>query len=353
MIDVYNRTHYDNARQARTLFQYVEQEERFLMLRKTLTAVGMAATFLFSAAAAPAMANDFPDRPITIVVPFPPGGTSDLMGRTIAKGLTEQLGESVIVENKGGGGTLIGSQYVARSKPDGYTLLLAATPHAINQSLYKNIPYNTLEDFRTIAYMSELPLVVAVPADSDIENIEQLIEKAQTGELTYGSSGVGGSPHLATELFLEAVDGDAVHVPYRGSNPSVMDLAAGRTDFAFDTLYLIMTQVETGKLRPLAQTGEERHPTLPDVPTIAELGYPDVVVTSWFSLAAPSDTPEDVMEILNIAINNTLKDDEVKNFLDQNGMIITGGTIEEAQERLQSEIETWAEAVEISGAEME
>src|SRR5690554_2303451 len=195
-----------------------------------------AAALSLTAVAGAHAADNFPDRTITIVVPFPAGGTSDLMGRTMAKGLSERLDASVVVDNKGGGGTLIGSQYVARSDPDGYTLLLAATPHAINPSLYKNIPYNTREDFRTIAYLAEMPLVLAVPSESKVKTLPELIESIKTTETAYGSSGVGGSPHLATELFLKDIEGESTHVPYRGSNPAVMDLAAGRTDFAFDTL---------------------------------------------------------------------------------------------------------------------
>lgn len=300
-------------------------------------------------------ANNFPDRPITIVVPFPAGGTSDLMGRTMAKGISERLGVSVVVDNKGGGGTLIGSQHVARSAPDGYTLLLAATPHAINASLYKNIPYDTRKDFRTVAYMAEMPLVMAVNVESKHKTLGDLAEdlKRKDNGLNYGSSGIGGSPHLATTLFLKEVDGEATHVPYRGSNPAVMDLVAGRTSFVFDTLYLIMTQVDVGKLRPLAQTGKERHPRLPDVPTVAEFTKTDFQVTSWFSIAAPAATPDAVVEKLNAAINGTLEDPEVRDFLLKQGMIITGGTADEAQARLLREIDTWAKAVEISGATME
>ena len=312
-----------------------------------------AATLSLTAVAGVHAADNFPDRTITIVVPFPAGGTSDLMGRTMAKGLSERLDASVVVDNKGGGGTLIGSQYVARSDPDGYTLLLAATPHAINPSLCKNIPYNTREDFRTIAYLAEMPLVLAVPSESKVKTLPELIESIKTTETAYGSSGVGGSPHLATELFLKDIEGESTHVPYRGSNPAVMDLAAGRTDFAFDTLYLIMTQVDTGKLRPIAQTGKERHPRVPDLPTVGEHASPEFQVTSWFSIAAPSATPDAIVEKINVALNDTLKDPEVAKFLTDQGMVITGGTTEEAQARVLREIDTWTTAVEISGAQIE
>lgn len=303
----------------------------------------------------PSVAATFPDRPITIVVPFPPGGTSDLMGRTMAKALSERLGVSVVVDNKGGGGTLIGSQHVARSAPDGYTLLLAATPHAINASLYKNIPYDTKKDFYTVAHMAEIPLVLAVPANSKFKTLDDLVAEIKGGKggATYGSSGVGGSPHLATALFLKEIGGTAVHVPYRGSNPAVMDLAAGRTTFAFDTLYLIMTQVDAGKLRALAQTGKTRHTRIPDVPTIGEKTVPGFEVTSWFTLAAPGGTPKPIIDTLNKAVNDALKDPEIVEFLTKQGMVITGGTAEEGQARLLREIDTWRKAVELSGATVE
>lgn len=325
-----------------------------MKLQKLVCAGVFGLTALIAAPLAGA-ADAFPQRPVTIVVPFPPGGTSDLMARTIAKGMTERLGVSVVVDNKGGGGTLIGSQHVARSAPDGYTLLLASTPHAINATLYTKIPYDTKKDFRTVAYMAEMPLVLAVAATSKVKSLQDLVNdmKTKKAELNYGSSGVGGSPHLATTLFLKEVGGQATHVPYRGSNPSVMDLAAGRTDFAFDTLYLIMTQVEAGKLRPVAQTGKTRHPRLPDVPTLAEYTKSNFEISSWFSIAAPSATPDAVVKKLNAAINDSLKDPKIEAFLKEQGMLITIGTADEAQARLLREIDTWGQAVAVSGAKIE
>ncbi|MGE4369436.1 MAG: Bug family tripartite tricarboxylate transporter substrate binding protein [Burkholderiaceae bacterium] len=327
------------------------------MSRRKVLAAGLVAVFgVAGITGHAAAASDFPgNRPITIVVPFPPGGTSDLMGRVMAKGMQERLGVTVLVENKGGGGTLIGSQHVARSAPDGHTLLLAATPHAINATMYKNIPYDTRKDFYTVAHLAETPLVVSVSNDSPVKSVADLVKeiKSNNKNATYGSSGVGGSPHLATELFLKEIQGDATHVPYRGSNPAVMDLIAGRTTFTFDTLYLMMSQADAGKLRPIATTGKERHSRAPNLPTLAESGYPGFEVTSWFTLVAPGGTPMDVIHKLNKAANDTLKDPEVKAFLTDKGMDITGGSAEDAQARLLREIDQWAEAVKISGATME
>lgn len=320
---------------------------------KKMIGSAFAATLSLAAINGAYAADNFPERNITIVVPFPAGGGADLVGRTMAKGMSERLGVSVIVENRGGGGTLIGSQHVARSDPDGYTLLLAGTPHAINASLYPEIPYDTKNDFRTVSYLTEMPLAVAVPVDSDIQTLPDLIEKIKASNLSHGSSGIGGSPHLGTALFLQAIDGEATHVPYRGSNPAVMDLVAGRLDFSFDTFYMIMTQVDTGKLRPLAQTSKERHPRIPELQTVSEQGFPDFEVTSWFSIAAPAATPDDVIEKLNVAMNDTLKDPEVVEIMGKQGMLITGGSADDAQARLLREIDTWAHAVEISGAKIE
>lgn len=322
------------------------------MHRRTVLKAGVAAAagcFTFGRAA---LAAGYPSRPITIVVPFPPGGSSDVFARKLAKGMSERMGVSVIVENKGGGGTLIGSQHVARATPDGYTLLWATTPFAINASLYKNLPYDTRKDFTSVVHVAEIPLVVAVPINSDIKTLDDLVKRvrAKDNAVTYGSSGMGGSPHLAASLFLADVGGTAVHVPYQGSAPSVMDLVAGRTTFAFDTLYLIMTQVDAGKLRPLAQTGKVRHPRAPDLPTVAELGYPNYEVTSWFSLSAPKGTPEEAIAALNKAANETMADARFSEDMRAQGATVTGGTPQQGQARLLREIDTWAKAVQISGA---
>ncbi|HUH58569.1 MAG TPA: tripartite tricarboxylate transporter substrate binding protein [Candidimonas sp.] len=302
-----------------------------------------------------AAATAYPEQPITLVVPFPPGGTSDTLARGIAKGMTDRLGVSVVVENKGGGGTVIGTQRVARAKADGYTLLWAATPIAINPTLYKQLPYDTVKDFYTVAHVAEMPLILAVHPDSKIKTVGELVDLMKKGgqNVTYGSSGMGGSPHLATALFLNKADVKATHVPYRGSSPSVMDLVAGRTTFVFDTLFLMLPQVEAGKLIPLGQTSDARVPRVPNMPTVAEQGFPDFKVTSWFSVMTPAGTPADVIEKLNKTINDVLVDPSFSELYIKQGVKLTGGTAEEAQARLLKEIKTWGEAVKISGATAE
>lgn len=300
-------------------------------------------------------ATAYPEQPITLVVPFPPGGTSDTLARGLAKGMTDRLGVSVVVENKGGAGTVIGTQHVARSKADGYTLLWAATPVAINPSLFKKLPYDTVKDFYTVSHVAEVPLLLAVHPKSKIKTVGELVAmmKQDGQNVTYGSSGMGGSPHLATALFLHKAGVKATHVPYRGSSPSVMDLVAGRTTFVFDTLFLMLPQIEGGKLIPLGQTSDARVPRVPNIPTVAEQGFPDFQVTSWFSVMAPAGTPDDVIQKLNKTINEVLVDPSFSEPYVKQGVKLTGGTAEESQARLLREIKTWGEAVKISGATAE
>ncbi len=313
------------------------------------------ATLACLATAGPVLAADaYPSRPITIVVPYPPGGTADNLARVLAKGMSDRLGASIVISNKGGAGTVIGTQSVARSDPDGYTLLWTATPLAINPTLVEDLPYDTLRDFTVVSDIAETGLVVAVNASSPIKTIDDLVAELKAGDKsTYASAGAGSSPHLVSELLLHEVAGKAIHVPYRGSAAAVTDLVANRTTFMFDTPLLMTPLIKDGKLRPLAQTSAERSALLPDVPTMAESGYPGLHATSWFVIAAPSGTPKDVLEKLNKTINDALADPAlIKAYTDQ-GMAITGGSVEKAQAKLEQEIKTWALAVKVSGAKVQ
>lgn len=299
-------------------------------------------------------ADDYPSRPITLVVPYPPGGTADNLARVLAKGMSDRLGTSIIISNKGGAGTVIGTQSVARSDPDGYTILWAATPLAINPTLVESLPYDTLRDLTVVSDIAQTGLVVTVNAASPIKTIGDLVSELKTSDkATYASAGAGSSPHLVSELLLHEVGGKAVHVPYRGSAAAVTDLVADRTTFMFDTPLLMTPLIKDGKLRPLAQTSSERSELLPDVPTMKESGYPALSVTSWFVIAAPSGTPKDRLEKLNKAINDSLADSALVEVYTAQGMAITGGSIEKAQAKLKKEVETWALAVKVSGAKVQ
>jgi len=313
----------------------------------------LSACLLFLAAQSPAaLADTYPSRPIKLVVPFPPGGTSDTVARVLAKGMGERLGQSVIVYNQGGGGTIIGTEAVARSAPDGYTLLWMTTPFAINHTLFAKRPYDTFEDFIPVVDVISVPLVLIVPSNSPAKTLQDLIAMAKKapGKVAYGSSGPGGSPHLATAMFASKAGLQLNHIPYKGSAPAVMDLVAGQTDFVIDTLFLTRPQIEAGKARALAQTGAARSPLLPDVPTMREAGLDDYEASSWLSLAAPAGTPETIVSRLNATANEVLQDDAVRRSLEDQGLVIAGGSPERARTHLRAEVERWGQAVRDSGA---
>lgn len=313
----------------------------------------LSACLLFLAAQSPAaLADTYPSRPIKLVVPFPPGGTSDTVARVLAKGMGERLGQSVIVYNQGGGGTIIGTEAVARSAPDGYTLLWMTTPFAINHTLFAKRPYDTFEDFIPVVDVISVPLVLIVPSNSPAKTLQDLIAMAKKapGKVAYGSSGPGGSPHLVTAMFASKAGLQLNHIPYKGSAPAVMNLVAGQTDFVIDTLFLTRPQIEAGKARALAQTGAARSPLLPDVPTMREAGLDDYEASSWLSLAAPAGTPETIVSRLNATANEVLQDDAVRRSLEDQGLVIAGGSPERARTHLRAEVERWGQAVRDSGA---
>ncbi|WP_407848628.1 tripartite tricarboxylate transporter substrate binding protein [Bordetella petrii] len=313
----------------------------------------LSACLLLLAVPSPAaLADTYPSRPIKLVVPFPPGGTSDTVARVLAKGMGERLGQSVIVYNQGGGGTIIGTEAVARSAADGYTLLWMTTPFAINHTLFAKRPYDTFKDFVPVVDVISVPLVLIVPSNSPAKTLQDLIAMAKKapGKVAYGSSGPGGSPHLATAMFASKAGLQLNHIPYKGSAPAVMDLVAGQTDFVIDTLFLTRPQIEAGKARALAQTGAARSPLLPDVPTMREAGLSDYEASSWLSLAAPAGTPEAIVSRLNATANEVLQDDAVRRSLEEQGLVIAGGSPERARTHLRAEVERWGQAVRDSGA---
>ena len=313
----------------------------------------LSACLLFCAIQSPAvLADTYPSRPIKLVVPFPPGGSSDTVARVLAKGMSDRLGQQVIVFNQGGGGTTIATSAVARSDADGYTLLWMTTPFAINHTLFSKLSYDTFKDFTPVIDVVSMPLVLIVPTASPFKTLQDLVEaaKKEPGKLNYGSSGPGGSPHLATAMFASKAGLELNHIPYKGSAPAVMDLIAGQTDFVIDTLFLTRPQVEEGKARALAQTGAARSPQLPDVPTMREEGLANFEANSWLSVAAPSGTPDDIINRLNSVANETLNDPEVRDLFEKQGLVIAGGTPEQSSEHLRTEVERWGKAVHDSGA---
>lgn len=318
------------------------------MLKKALKTIAVS-SLLFSAAAY----ADYPDRTIELIVPYTPGGTADGSARALAKALESELGEAVVVVNRPGGGTLVGTSFVARSKPDGYTLKWAVAPFAINHTLFEEErDYDTFDDFQPVTHVISVPLVLTVNKDTPVHDFEEFLEWAKSdGPLTFGSAGNGGTTHLAPEMLAAELDLDFTHVPYRGSAPAMNDLMAGQVDFFMDTVFLVPPQAgEDGRLRMLAQSGATRSPAIPDVPTLQELGVEGFDVATWYSLVAPADTPREVVEKLNAAVNKALEDPELRDFYTSQGAIVVGGSIEDAENHLATEVEQWAEAIEISGA---
>ena len=268
-----------------------------------------------SAVAPMAFAQSYPSRPVTLVVPFPPGGGTDTGGRVIAEQLSRRWGQTVIVENKGGAAGQIGADLVAKAKPDGYTLLLGNIgTQAINPSLYAKLPYDPDKAFAPVSLVAELPLVMmvnpAVAAQTPAEFIA--LSKAQAGKLSYSSSGAGGAPHLVAEMFKDQTRSFIVHVPYRGGGPAIADLLAGHVDLSFMTALEASGHIKAGKLRALAVTSDKRLPALPDVPTLAESALPGFNAISWIGMVAPAGTPQDIVDKIAADVRAVLADEAVK-----------------------------------------
>ena len=282
---------------------------RSMSLGRWLTAVVLAA------AGGMAMAQAYPSKPVTLVVPFPPGGGTDTGARILAEQLGKRWGQTVVVENKGGAAGQIGADVVAKAKPDGYTLLLGNIgTQAINPSLYARMPYDPDKAFAPISMVAELPLAMMinpqVPAKTPTEFIA--LARNKPGQLTYSSSGAGGGPHLAAELFKRDSNTFILHVPYRGGGPAVADLLAGHVQLSFMTVLEASGHIKAGKLRALAVTSDKRVAALPDVPTLAESGLPGFNSISWIGLLAPAGTPAEVVEKISADVRAVVADDAVK-----------------------------------------
>jgi tripartite-type tricarboxylate transporter receptor subunit TctC len=266
-------------------------------------------------AISPTFAQTYPSRIVTLVVPFPPGGGTDTGGRIIAEQLSRRWGQTVVVENKGGAAGQIGVDYVAKAKPDGYTLLLGNIgTQAINPSLYAKMPYNPDRAFAPISLLAELPLAMmvnpAVPANTAAEFIA--MAKSRPGQLSYSSAGAGGAPHLAAEMFKDRTGTFILHVPYRGGGPAIADLLAGHVQLSFMTVLEASGHIKAGKLRALAVTGDKRVPALPDVPTLSEKVLPGFNAISWLGVLAPAGTPKDIVDKIASDVRAILADESVK-----------------------------------------
>ena len=323
--------------------------------RRFLLAVGCAGAA--ARWAGPALAQAWPSRPLGLVVPYPPGGAVDLAGRLIADALRERLGTPVIVENRGGAGGNIGVAAVAKSAPDGYTLAATAVNSlAINQFMYDRLPFDPERDLVPVSLGWEAPLVLVVPAEHvPALTVQEFVAwaKRQTGGVAYGSSSIGTTVHLSAALFCRHTGMEGTHVPFRGGSEALTALLRGDTRFAVDNLPTVIAAVRDGALRALAVTSAERWPDLPDVPTMAEAGVPDFVVTSWGAISAPAGTPRPIVERLSEAIRSAAADPAVQARFAPTGNRPLGSTPEEAAARAARERPMWREAIRISGARLD
>ena len=316
----------------------------------------IAAVVAGAIAASPLLAQSWPAKPIRLIVPYSAGGTADLLGRAIARNLSESLGQQVIIENRTGAGGGIGADLVAKSKADGYTLLLGTiATHAINPNLYPNNPYDPVADFAPVALVATLPNLLVVNPSVPARNVQELIAlaKAKPGELAFASAGSGTTQHLSGELFKKMAGVDMLHIPYKGNAPAVTDLIGGQVQVMFDNIPISLQQVRAGKLRALAVTGATRSAVLPDVPTIAEAALPGYSVTSWFALFAPAGTPAAVVARLNRETNKALADKKLYGQLTDQGIQPGGGTADQLAAHLRAELPRWKKIVAESGARVE
>jgi tripartite-type tricarboxylate transporter receptor subunit TctC len=298
---------------------------------------------------------DFPSRPVRMIVPFPAGGGTDVIARLIAAKLAERWRQSVVVDNRPGGGSVIGSDIVARANPDGHTLLLTANPHTSNPALHPKLPYDTVRDFAAVTQVASAPLLLAVHPSLGVGNVKELIAQARAkpGALSYGSSGNGGPQHIAGELFKSMAGVDIVHVPYKGSAPATTALLGGQVPMGFTSLLAVLPHIKSGKLRAIAITGATRSQALPEIPAIAESGLPGYETVTWYGIFATGGTPRTVIETLNRAVVEALHAPEVGERLARDGSVIVGNGGQDFHRFIVAEIEKVRRLARTSGLKIE
>jgi tripartite-type tricarboxylate transporter receptor subunit TctC len=300
-----------------------------------------------AAAAVPAaaLAQAWPYKPVRMVIPFPAGGATDIVGRTIATRLSAALGQQVIIENKPGAGGAIGADTVAKAAPDGYTILMAtSSTHSIGPAVNPRMPYDAFRDFAPVAHVANAPSVLVVGQGFPAQTAQELIAllKKNPGRYNFGSSGIGTYPHLSAELFKWRAGGlFVVHIPYRGTGLVITDLVSGQIAFLMDSVVSAQTHVRDGKVRPLAVTGAKRSASLPNVPTFAEVGVPGMDGSNWFGVFAPAGTPPEIVQRLNREFNAALRAPDVLERLDRSGAEPAGGTPEQFAKTYRDEFENW------------
>jgi tripartite-type tricarboxylate transporter receptor subunit TctC len=315
----------------------------------TLLVTALACTAL------PALA-EYPDKPVKIIVPYPPAGTTDILARLIAQRLSERMKQPFVIENRPGAGGAIGSVAVAKSPADGYTLLMGTVnSHGINSALFKNLPYDAVKDFAPITIVGNTPNVLAVNPGVPAKNLAELLAlaRAKPGSLNFGSTSQGGSPHMSGELLKSMTGVDIAHIPYKGAGPMLIDLIGGQVQMGFDNLPSSIGHIRSGKLRAIAVTSAKRFPGTPEIPTVAESGVPGYEVSAWFGLLAPAGTPKPVIDALYVNIADILKQPEVVKQLFDLGAEPGGNTPEAYARQIAADVEKWKKVVAATGVKAE
>lgn len=315
----------------------------------------ISALVIVLASASGALAQNWPNRPIRMVVPYTPGGYTDLMARLVGQKISDALGQPVIFENKPGANAIIGTDVVAKAAPDGYTFGTVIAAHAVNATLNPKLPYDTQKDLTYVSLMSSAPLIMIAHPSLPASNIKELIAlaKAKPGELNFASSGVGAAAHLTMEMFKSRVGIDMQHIPYKGTAGALQDLVGGRINVMFDIVGPLMPQVRSGNAKAIAVTAKERIPAAPDVPTMAEQGVPDFVSGTWAGIIAPAGLPKEILERVSAEAKKALVDPAMKEKLAEQGIVAVGSTPEEFRVFVDEEILRWRKVITDANIKME
>jgi tripartite-type tricarboxylate transporter receptor subunit TctC len=325
-------------------------------LSRTVVFGGLVAVMLCAQATSVAQtASSFPNQPIRMVVPYPPGGPTDITARVVAAEMSKTIGQNIVIDNRPGASGMIGSEMVTKSTPDGYTLLANASIHVINPSVYPDMRFDAIKDFVPITQLAQVPLVLVVPANSPIKSVKDLVEyaKANPGKVNFGSAGSASAQHLAGESFKIAAGIQMQHIPYKGSAPALTDLAGGQLQLMFDSMPSATPMINSGKLRAIAVTTTTRAKARPDLPTIAESGFPGFDISTWYAYWAPKGTPADVVEKLAASAAQALKNPEVIAKYEAMGAEPVGSTPAQFAAYVESEAKKWSDIVKKSGAKLD
>jgi tripartite-type tricarboxylate transporter receptor subunit TctC len=324
-----------------------ESSEAGMGILRTLL-IGISVLLLVPASVA---AQDFPAKPIKLIVPFPPGGPNDIIARVVGQRMSELTKQPVVIDNRGGQAGVLGTDAVAKASPDGYTIgIVSASSLVINPTMEK-VPYDVASDFAPVTLVVTVPEMLVVAGNFPANNMAELVAlaKAQPGKFNFASAGVGGLPHLAGELFKLTAKIDIVHVPYRGAAPAINDLLGQQVEMTFLDLPVLLPHIKAGTLRPIALGARERVPTAPDVPTTAEVGMPDLLIENWYGMIAPAKTPDNIVAALNRIANEAMADPAVKQRLADQGLTVAGDTPEHFRGFIDAEAKKWARVIKDAG----